>query len=128
MTTAVFIADDNPADVDLIQLAFDENGLSPDYIVACDGLEAIELLKTALPVLILLDIKMPGADGFEVLSYLRSQPRLCDVHVIVMSSSTAPVDKERALKLGAKQYWPKPARFDDTVQFIGTLRRFVLGT
>lgn len=128
MTAAVFIADDNPADVDLIQLAFDENGLNPDYIVASDGLQAIELLKTALPALILLDIKMPGADGFEVLSYLRGQPRLRDVHVIVMSSSTAPVDKERALKLGAKQYWPKPARFDDTVQFIGTLRRFVLGT
>ena len=128
MTAAVFIADDNPADIDLIQLAFGENNLNVDFIVASDGLQAIELLQTVLPALILLDIKMPRADGFEVLSYLRGQPRLRDVHVIVMSSSMAPVDQERARKLGASQYWPKPARFDDAVQFIGTLRRFVIGT
>ena len=128
MTATVFIADDNPADVDLIKLAFEENCLNPDYIVASNGLQAIELLKIALPAVIFLDIKMPGADGFEVLRYLRGQPRLRDVHVIVMSSSIATVDRERALKLGASQYWPKAARFDDAVQFIGTLRRFVLGT
>ncbi len=128
MTAAVFIADDNSGDIDLIQLAFEENGMDPDYIIASNGLQAIELLKTASPALILLDIKMPGADGFEVLSFLRSQPRLHDVHVIVMSSSTATMDRERALKLGASQYWPKPARFDDSVHFIGTLRRFFLRT
>ena len=128
MTAAVFIADDNPADIDLIQLAFEENNLNVDFIVASDGLQAIELLQTVLPALILLDIKMPRADGFEVLSYLRGQPRLRDVHVIVMSSSMAPRDQERARKLGASQYWAKPTRFDDTVQFIGTLRRFVIGT
>ena len=128
MTAAVFIADDNPADIDLIQLAFGENNLNVDFIIASDGLQAIELLQTVLPALILLDIKMPRADGFEVLSYLRGQPRLRDVHVIVMSSSMAPRDQERARKLGASQYWAKPTRFDDTVQFIGTLRRFVIGT
>ena len=128
MTATVFIADDNLADVELIQLAFFENNLNVDFIVASDGLQAIELLQTVLPTLILLDIKMPGADGFEVLSHLRSQPKLFDVHVIVMSSSNARVDHDRALKLGASQYWPKPARFDDSVQFIGTLRRFVLET
>lgn len=124
----VFIADDNLADVDLIQLAFFENNLNVDFTVATDGLQAIELLLTVLPTLILLDIKMPGADGFEVLSHLRSQPRLQDVHVIVMSSSNARVDHDRALKLGASQYWTKPARFDETVRLIGTLRQLVNGT
>ena len=128
MTNAVFIADDNLADVELIQLAFSENNMNVSFIVALDGLQAIELLQTVLPTLIFLDIKMPGADGFEVLSFLRSQPRLRDVHVITMSSSRAAVDQDRALKIGASQYWTKPARFNDTVQFIGTLQRFVNGT
>ena len=128
MTAAVFIADDNLADVELIQLAFSENNMNVEFIVASDGLQAIELLQTVLPALIFLDIKMPGADGFEVLSFLRSQPRLRDVHVITMSSSRAAVDQDRALKIGASQYWTKPARFNDTVQFIGTLQRFVNGT
>ena len=65
MTATVFIADDNLADVDLIQLAFFENNLNVVFIVASDGLQAIELLETVLPTLILLDIRMPGADGFE---------------------------------------------------------------
>ena len=128
MTATVFIADDNLADVDLIQFAFSENNLNVDFIVASDGLQAIKLLQTVLPTPILLDIKMPGADGFEVLDYLRSQPRLDDVHVIIMSSSNARVDHDRALKLGASEHWPKPARFDDTVRLIGTLRQFVIDT
>ena len=127
MTALVFIADDNLADVELIQLAFSENNMNVDFVVASDGLQAMEKLQTVLPTLIFLDIKMPGADGFEVLSFVRSQPRLRDVHVLIMSSSIARTDQERALRLGASQYWPKPARFNDAVELIGSLRRFVIG-
>ena len=127
MTPLVFIADDNLADVELIQLAFSENNMNVDFVVASDGLQAMEKLQTVLPTLIFLDIKMPGADGFEVLSFVRSQPRLRDVRVLIMSSSIARTDQERALRLGASQYWPKPARFNVAVELIGSLRRFVIG-
>ncbi len=122
MTASILIADDNPADIDLLMLAFEESGLQAEWTVANDGLRAIELLQTATPALILLDIKMPGADGFEVLTYLRGQARLRDVQVIVMSSSSASADQERALRLGASRFWTKPERFEDILRFVASLR------
>lgn len=125
MTALVFIADDNQADIDLITLAFEENGMQVDLTVANDGLRAIDLLESIQPTLVMLDIKMPGADGFEVLAWLRDQTRFRDVPVVVMSSSFADSDQQRALQLGASQFWSKPVRFYEMVEFVASLRRIL---
>ena len=121
MSPTVFIADDNPADQELIQLAFAEAGMQAEFIAASDGLTAIELLKTVVPNLILLDIKMPLADGFEVLRWLRGDERLCKVPVIIMSSSSAASDRQRAIDFGALRFWSKPTKFEDTIAFAASL-------
>ena len=85
----------------------------------------VDALQAILPFIILFDIKMSGADSFVVLSHLLSQPRLHDIPAIVMSSSNARGEHDLTLGLGASEYWPNASRFDETVDFIGTLRRFV---
>ena len=118
MTAVVFIADDNPADVDLLLLAFEEAGMRAEFVIANDGLDAMRKLPACQPTLILLDIKMPGADGFQVLAMIREDERLRSIPVTVMSSSSAPQDQQRSLDLGANQYWVKPGRFQDLVRMV----------
>lgn len=118
MKPTVFIADDNPADLTLLDLAFSESGVEANLITASDGMEAIERLKSIQPDLILLDIKMPRADGFEVLRWVRSETRLTDVPVIIMSSSNASNDHVQALALGALRLWSKPTKFEEVIAFV----------
>lgn len=121
MTTRILIADDNPADIEVFALAFEELGLTPDFLIAKDGSEALALLERERPVLALLDVKMPKATGFEVLQAIRATPRLQNLPVIVMSSSEAEQDRQQALDLGAMRYWVKPAVFPDAVALVKTL-------
>ena len=125
MTARILIADDNPADIEFFQLAFEELGMSPDFLIAKDGGEAIALLERDYPVVALVDIKMPKVDGFEVLQTIRATPRLQNLPVIIMSSSVAEQDRQRAIALGAMRYWVKPSRFADAVALVKTLPALV---
>ena len=127
MTLTVLIADDNPADIDLIQLAFEENRLAAEFLTAQDGLAAIALLPASAPGLFLIDIKMPRADGFEVLRAIRGERRFDAVPVVMMSSSAAEQDRQRALALGATRYWVKPARFHESIALVATLPQLLAG-
>lgn len=83
------------------------------YIVdsAVDGQEGLEKIKAIMPDLILLDILMPRLDGFGVLEILHKDPELSKIPVIIISNSGQPVEIERALSLGVKDYLIK-AEFD----------------
>jgi DNA-binding response OmpR family regulator len=82
-----------------------------DVFVAKDGEEGLSLMREIRPDLILLDILMPRKDGFEVLEAMKKDPDLSGMLVIIISNSGQPVEIERALKLGAKDYLVK-AEFD----------------
>jgi CheY-like chemotaxis protein len=127
MSATVLIADDNPADIELLVLAFEEQRLQARLLIARDGLQAIECLDRERPHLVLLDIKMPRADGFEVLAALRLRPALADVPVIMMSSSTAEHDRRRSLALGATRYWVKPSLYHEALSLVGSLPALVPG-
>jgi CheY-like chemotaxis protein len=73
---------------------------------------AMDLLRTLTPQLILLDINMPGVDGLEVLAYLRREPRLAPVPVIVITSDDQPETRNRVMKGGATAMLIKPATLD----------------
>src|SRR4051812_28573679 len=93
----ILLAEDDPNDVLLIQRAFQKAGLRIALEVVADGEQAIEYLsgrgiysnreKYPLPFLLLLDLKMPGIDGFEVLQWIRGQPSLKRLLVVVLTSS-----------------------------------------
>lgn len=121
MGAHILVVDDNPADADLLQHACTECGLDvqldhvPDAIAACARLSAVR------PDLVLLDIKMPGEDGFDVLDWIRTRPELAGMPVVMMSSSTVPEDRQRALDGGVVRYWVKPARYEDLLRAVAGL-------
>lgn len=93
-----------------------------------DGEKAIDYLKTSetadLPNIILLDIKMPKKDGFEVLDFIRNHERLKHIPVIMLSTSSQKFEVMRAYKKGANTYLSKPVRFNDFVNVIDNLNLY----
>ena len=124
----ILLAEDDPNDVVLIQRAFRKAGLQNTLKNVADGEQAIHYLsgqgaysdryQFPLPFLLLLDLKMPGTDGFEVLEWLRNEPQLKRLLVVVLTSSNLQEDVDRAYELGANSYLVKPVSFDEMVHLI----------
>lgn len=109
MSTTLII-DDNRQTADALHQMLEV--LDVEARVAYGSSPAISLLQTLTPRLIMLDINMPGVNGFEVLAFLRREPRLADVPVIVITSDDQPETRERVLKGGASALIVKPATLD----------------
>ncbi|MEP7292483.1 MAG: response regulator, partial [Chloroflexota bacterium] len=103
----VLVADDEINTTIMLQHIFERDGYQVER--ATDGYAAIEAAKRLLPDLILLDIRMPLLDGFEVLRLLRDDPQTAVIPtIIITANATAPADIERGLSLGADDYLQKP--------------------
>lgn len=124
----ILLAEDDPNDTLLIQRAFQKAGLGDVLKTVGDGDQAVAYLRGTdeyadrarfpLPFLLLLDLKMPGTDGFEVLHWLRSQPDFKRLLVVVLTSSNLQADVDRAYDLGANSYLVKPVEFTEMVNMI----------
>ena len=110
---AILLIEDNPGDVELIQRAL-ERACPPCRLrVSGDGDAALaELLDGPRPDLVLLDLNLPGADGWEVLRRIKRDERLGAVPVVVLSSSDAEADVSGAYRLHASAYMVKPPSLD----------------
>jgi two-component system alkaline phosphatase synthesis response regulator PhoP len=98
-----------------------------DYLVlgASNGYEALELAKTNIPDLILLDIMMPGMDGYEVCSRLKKDPIMRNIPVIMLTAKDAVREKVKGLDIGADDYVTKPFNLNELKARIkSVLRRF----
>jgi len=107
----ILLADDSPDNLKLIIANLEENGC--ELVVAVDGLEALSLAQRVHPDLILLDVMMPGMDGFEVCRRLKTLPAFNDVPVIFMTSLSMPRDKLDGFAAGAVDYLVKPLQLDE---------------
>ena len=126
------LAEDDESHVFLMKEAFAKAGVANPLRVVANGEEAIGYLKglppyqdraeNPLPFALLLDLKMPRKDGFEVLEWVRQQPILKRLVVIVLTSSNQATDANRAYDLGANFYLTKPGSFTDLVEMIKCLR------
>ena len=120
MRHRVFYVEDNPDDVLLTQMALQKAGLSITLETAGDGGEAVAILEKKasgdLPDCILLDLKLPTSSGLEVLAWIREQPSLRRLPVIMLTSSLLPTDINRAYDLGANSYLIKPADLASLVE------------
>jgi CheY-like chemotaxis protein len=105
--TTILICDDEPSLRELMRLSL-ETGAEYRFVEAGDGGEAIELLESTRPDLLLLDVMMPGTSGIEVLEHLRGQPGLSQTPVIVVSAFASPADRRRAAEAGATRFVKKP--------------------
>jgi len=119
----VLIVEDEPDDQRLIEMAFRRAGASGPIHIVGDGLEAIAYMEGAgkysdratyqYPSFIITDLKMPRADGFAVLDFLKSNPEWAIIPTIVLTASSDPDDIRTSYMLGASSYHIKPAMFDE---------------
>ena len=107
----ILIVDDEPLNIDYLEQELED--LDYETISAGNGQEALVLVETESPDMILLDIMMPVMDGFEVLSRLKAEKSWRDIPVVVISAMSDMDSVVKAIELGAEDYLPKP--FDPTL-------------
>lgn len=117
----ILLVEDNPVDVDLTLRAFKKQKLTNPIIVARDGEEAINMIDkweegTTIPVVILLDLKLPKFNGLEVLESIKTHPVFRTIPVVVLTSSAEDSDIKTAYNLGANSYIIKPVEFDKFIE------------
>ena len=132
----VLLIEDLADDVALIQRSFEETGLGNRLQVVRSAEEAKTYLKGEsvyqermqypLPALILLDLKMPGEDGFEFLSWLRAQTEFKKIPVVVLTASDESKDMTKAYQLGANSFLTKPQDFENLVETSRLLQEYWL--
>ena len=130
----ILAIEDNDDDVALISRAFRKATITNRLQFVSDGEQALEYLKgegqfadrqqSPLPSLILLDLKLPRKSGLEVLAWIRGQPVLRRIPVVVLTSSKQSTDLERAYDLGVNSYLVKPVAFDDLLEMIKALKLY----
>ena len=117
----ILLVEDNPMDVDLTRRAFAKRNLCNPLAVARDGEEALGWMDQVdagepLPVVILLDLKLPKVPGLEVLRQFKGHPLLSRVPVVVLSTSREDADIETAYALGVNSYIVKPVEFEKFIE------------
>ena len=132
----ILLVEDDPNDVFLIQRAFSKANLANPIQVMKDGEAAVQYLsgqepyadrdRYPLPILMLLDLKLPRRSGLEVLEWLKQQPKLKRLPVVVLTSSREHIDLNRAYDLGANSYLVKPVAFDSLLNMVQTLNQYWL--
>lgn len=110
MSGEILLVDDDEDDRFLFGLAAKETGIPHPVRTAASGEAALDLLRTGSvsTVLIILDIKMPGIDGLEVLRRLRSDPALRELEVVMLTGSDLDSDRAEAMRLGCRVFLTKP--------------------
>ncbi len=128
----ILFVEDNINDIELTLTALEEYGLANEVVVVNDGEEALDYLRNkgqfasrlhGLPVVVLLDVKLPKMDGLEVLKEMRSDPELKVIPVVMLSSSREEKDLLTSYSLGASAYVVKPLDFSE---FVATIKQLGL--
>jgi CheY-like chemotaxis protein len=132
----ILIVDDDENDIFFVKRAFTEIDVHCSFQVVKNGQECVDYLagneafadrhKYPLPMMILMDLKMPIMDGFEALAWLRARPRLKVIPTIVFSSSDLPNDITRAYELGANSFMTKSVTYDGLLLKLQTLSQYWL--
>ena len=127
-TSAILVVEDDQADLELLRRAFRRARIANPLLEVKDGQEAIQYLsgegafadrtRHPIPFLMLLDLRMPKLSGFEVLAWIREQPELVDLIIVVLTGSDRVPDVSKAHELGANSYLVKPGTFDELVEMV----------
>ncbi len=129
MDLSILLVEDNEDDIDLTLRALNRSHLANDVIVARDGKEALDYLQSAwqresgLPVLVLLDLRLPVIDGLQVLRTIRATEEMRDLPVIIMTSSLDDADRLQSQLYGASAFMIKPGDYD---QLTGAVKKLGL--
>ena len=127
----ILLVEDNPDDEALTLRALKKNNISNEVVVAHDGAEALEYLfgegmhagrdTQVMPQVILLDLKLPKVDGFDVLRTMRADERTKRLPVVILTSSNEEQDRISGYDLGANSYVRKPVEFASFLEAVKQL-------
>ena len=116
----IFLAEDNPGDVQLVRESLREHNIEHELTLAPDGTEAKRYIErigvspeAVCPDVVLLDLNIPKANSFELIALFREHPVCMHRPVIVVTSSNAPRDREQAAALGVARYFRKPSELTE---------------
>jgi CheY-like chemotaxis protein len=135
-STPILLVEDEPNDVFLIQYAFEQAGIAKPLHTAEHGQQAIDYLagngkyadrsRFPFPCIVLLDLKMPGVSGLDVLRWIKEKSDLGWLPVIVFTSSKDDKDVHEAYRLGARSYLVKPLTVDDRLEVAKAIKAYWL--
>jgi two-component system response regulator len=129
----ILVAEDTPSDIKLLEKALERCGEVRSLKIVTDGQDLVDYLRgqspfhepgRQVPNLILLDLKMPRMDGFEVLAWLRKHPECSVIPVVVMSTSSLDSDVLQAYRLGANAFFEKPVNFEALQDILRSILMF----
>ena len=129
----ILLAEDNDDDVLITRRAWKKGQIKNKLYVVNDGEQALEFLyrkgeyvDSPRPCLMLLDLKMPRVDGFEVLETIKGDSSLKKMPVIILTTSSRSKDVERAYELGANSYICKPVSYENFIQTVIDMQKYWL--
>lgn len=129
--SVILLVEDNPDDEELTLRALKKNNIKNEVVVATNGVEALDYLfgegmhagrdTRVMPQVILLDLKLPKLDGFDVLRRMRSDERTRLLPVVILTSSDEEQDRINGYGLGANSYVRKPVEFGNFIEAVRQL-------
>ncbi|MEW6685142.1 MAG: response regulator [Candidatus Edwardsbacteria bacterium] len=119
MVKKVLVVDDEPYIARVIRFKLEQEGFT--VISAGNGLEGLQRMKEEKPDLVILDVMMPGMDGFEVYRQMKEEEELKKIPVIILTAKGQEVDRQKGLELGAADYITKPFSPTKLLQQIKTI-------
>jgi CheY-like chemotaxis protein len=127
----VLLVEDDPGDVLMTREAFEHHKIANKLYVVSDGVEAIKFMRREAPYedaprpgLVLLDLNLPRKDGREVLADIKGDPDLCDIPIVVLTTSAAEEDVLRSYKAHANAYVTKPVDFRRFLEVVRQIDQF----
>ena len=111
MDTSILIVDDDPDSLEIVRTYLESRGYT--VATAMDGKEALAKLEEVQPAVLLLDVMMPGMDGWEVARVVKNHPHFQSVRVIMLTARSDFTDKHEGLRAGADDYLVKPIQLEE---------------
>jgi CheY-like chemotaxis protein len=133
-SVTIVLVEDDPGHARLIERNLRRAHITNDLVVLCDGQEAVEyffpegedvVAGRDMPLLVLLDLNLPGVDGYQVLARLKADARTRRIPVIILTTTDDPRDVERCYDLGCNVYITKPVEYEQFAEAIRKLGLFV---
>jgi CheY-like chemotaxis protein len=108
MRKTILLAEDDEDNRDLVEFVIARSGLDVTLLSAENGQQAVDLAKTNIPDLILMDMQMPVMDGFTAVSIIKADPKLHAIPIIAFTALARPEDKVRMREIGCEEHYTKP--------------------
>ncbi|MBM3148800.1 MAG: response regulator transcription factor [Chloroflexi bacterium] len=123
MSKKILVIEDDPSTLRFIEYTLQQAGF--EVLLAKNGLDGLRMAQTQHPDLIILDIMLPGLDGYEVCRRLRQKPATANILVLMLSAKARQEDKDTGMKMGADDYLSKPV---DPSEIIKRVQSMLTGT